>query len=57
LIAGVDRKSDEAKARLTDGEVVDVELEFGGQGCCFDRRHSSSRMTSTAIARASFRVP
>ena len=42
---------------MTDGDVVDVELERGGEFCRFGERHSSSRATSAAIGRASFRVP
>jgi len=57
FIAGVKRKRDEAEARVTDGDVVDVELEHGSERGRFRASHSSSRATSTAIARASFRVP
>ena len=57
FIAGVDRKRDEAEARVTDGDVVDVELEDGSERDRFAASHLSSRATSAAIARASFRVP
>jgi len=57
FIAGVDRKRNEAEARVADGDVVDVELELGSQGDRFAASHLSSLATSAAIARASFRVP
>src|SRR5205814_3714810 len=43
FISGVDRKRDEAEARVTDGDVVDVELERDGERVRFSASHLSSR--------------
>jgi hypothetical protein len=41
---------------VTDGDVVDVEIQFGGEVGGFGVGHCNSRAASAAIARASFRV-
>ena len=43
FIAGVKRKRDETEARVTDGDVVDVELERGGERGRLCASHLSSR--------------